>query len=98
MKTKDLKNMETGHLHHELTEKQRHLFDLRTQSVTEKLEDPSQLGKTRKEIARLKTILRERQLAEAKGASTKPTVAAPVAGATGAGEDETVAVSQEVAK
>jgi large subunit ribosomal protein L29 len=60
--------METGHLKHELSEKQRHLFDLRTQSVTEKLEDPSQLGKTRKEIARLKTILRERELAGEKSA------------------------------
>ncbi len=35
---------------------------LRTQAVTEKLEDPSQLGKTRKEIARIKTILRQREV------------------------------------
>jgi ribosomal protein L29 len=38
------------------------LFDLRTQSVTEKLEDPSQLRKTRKDIARIKTALRQRQI------------------------------------
>jgi len=65
MKIKELREMEAGHLHHELAEKQKHLFVLRTQAVTEKLENPSQLGKTRKEIAQLKTILRQRQLQEA---------------------------------
>ena len=45
-----------------------HLFDLRSQAVTEKLEDPTQIGKTRKQIARLNTILREKQLAESQPA------------------------------
>ncbi|MGH7179359.1 MAG: 50S ribosomal protein L29 [Tepidisphaeraceae bacterium] len=49
-------------MHHELLDRQKHLFDLRTQAVTEKLEDPSQLRKTRKEIARLKTELRRREM------------------------------------
>ena len=31
------------------------LFELRTQAVTEKIEDPSQFRKTRREIARLLT-------------------------------------------
>ena len=67
-KLKTTREAETGHLNQELLEKQKHLFDLRTQAVTEKLEDPSQLNKTRKEIARIKTILRQRELAEtAKG-------------------------------
>ena len=47
----------------ELADLQRHLFDLRTQGVTEKLEDPSRLRKTRRDIARVKTLLRERELA-----------------------------------
>jgi large subunit ribosomal protein L29 len=38
------------------------MFDLRSQAVTEKLEDPSQLRKTRREIARIKTVLRQREL------------------------------------
>ena len=46
-----------------LTEKQKHLFDLRSQAVTEKLENPTQLGKTKREIARINTILRQRELA-----------------------------------
>jgi large subunit ribosomal protein L29 len=71
MKTKQLKQMETEHLHHELAEKQKHLFDLRTQAITEKLEDPSQLMKTRRDIARVKTILRQRDIETAKTASKK---------------------------
>jgi len=49
-----------------LNETQRHLFDLRSQAVTEKLDDHSQLGKAKKEIARIKTLQRQRQLAAAK--------------------------------
>lgn len=49
-----------------LNERQRHLFDLRSQAVTEKLDDATQLGKTKKEIARIKTLQRQRQLAAAK--------------------------------
>jgi large subunit ribosomal protein L29 len=70
-KLKAIRESETGHLNQELLEKQKHLFDLRTQAVTEKLEDPSQLKKTRKEIARVKTILRQRELESQKTASTK---------------------------
>jgi large subunit ribosomal protein L29 len=62
MTTKELQEKETGHLKHELLEQQKHLFELRSQAVTEKLEDPSQLKKTRKEIARMKTVLRQREL------------------------------------
>src|SRR5688500_20140187 len=68
MTVKEIREKETGHLKEELVEKRKHLFDLRSQAVTEKLEDPSQLRKTRKEIAQIKTILRERELAESKKA------------------------------
>lgn len=62
MKIKEIKEKDTEALRHELVDKQKHLFDLRTQAVTEKLEDPTQLGKARKDIARIKTILRQREL------------------------------------
>ena len=58
---KELRDRSAEDLGREVVEKQKHLFDLRSQAVTEKLEDPSQLKKTRKQIARIKTILRERQ-------------------------------------
>ena len=38
------------------------LEDDQAQAVTEKLEDPSQLRKTRKDIARMQTVLRQRAL------------------------------------
>lgn len=63
-KIKEIREKATDAISAELAEAQKHLFDLRTQAVTEKLEDPSQILKTRREIARMKTVLRERQLAE----------------------------------
>ncbi len=66
MTTKEIREKETTQLNHELLERQKHLFDLRSQAVTEKLEDPSQLRKTRKEIARIKTVIRQRSIDQAK--------------------------------
>jgi large subunit ribosomal protein L29 len=66
MSLKELREKNDDAIAHELADKQKHLFDLRSQAVTEKLENPSQLKKTRREIAQLKTVLRERELAAAK--------------------------------
>ncbi len=52
--------MKTEELHSELERLRKHMFDLRSQAVTEKLEDPTQLGKTRRTIARLLTVLNQR--------------------------------------
>lgn len=41
---------------------QRRVYDLRCQALTEKIEDPSQFKKVRRDIARLKTERRARQL------------------------------------
>lgn len=62
---KAARGRDTDALAKELADLQRHLFDLRTQAVTSKLEDPTQLTKTRRNIARVKTLLRERELAAA---------------------------------
>ena len=69
MKTKDLREKQSDALNEELANLQRHIFNLRSQAVTEKLEDPSQIGKARKDIARIKTLIRERQIAEQKAAA-----------------------------
>lgn len=42
----------------------RRLYDLRSQAVTEKIEDTSQFTKIRRDIARLKTERRSRELAD----------------------------------
>jgi large subunit ribosomal protein L29 len=45
-----------------LKEVQHNLFRLRLQSETERLEAPSEIVKVKREIARIKTILRLRQI------------------------------------
>jgi large subunit ribosomal protein L29 len=60
MKIDAIRAMKVEELHNELEKMRKRLFDLRAQSVTEKLEDPTQLRKTRKDIARIMTALRER--------------------------------------
>ena len=62
MTIKEIREKDSQHLKNELLEQQKHLFDLRSQAVTEKLEDPSQLRKTKKAIARMKTIIRQREI------------------------------------
>ncbi len=71
MKTKEIREKADADLTKELAEKQKHLFDLRTQMVTDKLEDPTQMGKTRRDIARIKTVLHQRKLAAAVPAAAK---------------------------
>src|SRR5436305_6147775 len=68
MKMKEILEKQGEQLDHELLEQQKHLFDLRSQAVTEKLEDPSQIAKTRKVIARIKTVLRRRQIEDGRKA------------------------------
>jgi len=66
MTAKEMKEKESDVLEQELTAQTKHLFDLRSQATTEKLEDPTQIGKTRRGIARLKTILHQRKVESAK--------------------------------
>ena len=60
MKIETIRAMKVDELHAELERLRRHLFDLRAQAVTEKLEDSTQLGKARRDIARLLTVMKER--------------------------------------
>ena len=52
--------MSTDELGDRLGELERNLFDLRTQAVTEKLENSKAIRNIRRDIARLKTIMHER--------------------------------------
>ena len=70
MTTKEIRDKTDESLRHELVERQKHLFDLRSQAVTEKLEDPSQLRKTRRDIARIRTVIRQRELEQQKQQQT----------------------------
>jgi len=60
MKISEIRDMKTEELYSELDRLRRHVFDLRSQAVTEKLHDPSLLTRARRDIARVFTVLRER--------------------------------------
>jgi large subunit ribosomal protein L29 len=66
-KPEELRGMSDEQLNITLRETVDHLFKLRFQSETEKVEAPSEIGKAKKEIARIKTIVRERELERAEG-------------------------------
>ena len=59
MKAQHYRDMSQDEIENKLEELKRHLFDLRSQAVTEKIENSKSIINTRREIARIKTILRE---------------------------------------
>jgi len=59
MKAQHYREMSPDELERKLEELQRHLFDLRSQAVTEKLENSKSVINVKRDIARLKTIIRE---------------------------------------
>lgn len=61
MKISQIREFSDEELQVELDRIRRHVFDLRAQSVTEKLEDTSQLSKARRDIARIRTVMAQRQ-------------------------------------
>lgn len=65
LKPQELREMNDQQLRDALAERVHKLFDLRFRSAIERLESPMQLRYLRKDIARIKTIQRERELAAA---------------------------------
>ena len=61
MKANDLRNKSDEELGQELVSLRREQFNLRIQQATGQLVRPDQYGKVRKDIARVKTVLRERR-------------------------------------
>ena len=61
MKSEDLRQMSDEQLDLTLKETVKNLFHLRFQSATDRLETPSELQKAKRDVARIKTILLERQ-------------------------------------
>ena len=64
MKIAEIRELPNEEINRELSEKRRALFNLRFQRETEQLERPAELHKLKKDVARLLTVLRERELAE----------------------------------
>jgi len=60
MKASDLKTKDMTELNKELLDLLKAQFSLRMQIATQQLNNTSQLGKVRRDIARVRTILREK--------------------------------------
>ena len=68
MKAQHYREMSPDELEDKLEELRRHLFDLRSQAVTEKLENSKAAANVKRDIARIMTIMRERELSGIEGA------------------------------
>ena len=61
MKNNEIRNMSTEEITKKIEEYKEELFNLRLSQATGNLEKPSRIKELRKLVARMKTILRERE-------------------------------------
>ena len=66
MKTSELRNKDVAALEKEVSDLLKAHFGLRMQRATQQLTNHSQLGKTRRDIARTKTVLAQKKKEAAK--------------------------------
>ena len=62
MKAREFREMQNEELNVKLTELKQELFNLRFNHATGQLTNPMQIHNSKKDIARIKTILKEREL------------------------------------
>lgn len=67
MNTREIRGMTTDDIRRKMDETYEELFNLRFQFVMGQLEDHNRLSALRHDVARMKTILRERELAQTEG-------------------------------
>ena len=65
MKAKEIRELSTPELQARLNEAYQELFNLQFQLATRQLSNYRRLAEVRKTIARIKTVMRERQIREA---------------------------------
>lgn len=65
MKAEELRDLNATELDEKLKEAKVELFNLRFQLATGQLDNPARISQTRREIARIKTVMREQELAAA---------------------------------
>jgi large subunit ribosomal protein L29 len=61
MKSKEVREMSIEQLKQHLISKEEELFNLKIQLSTKQLENPMKIREARRHVARLKTILREKE-------------------------------------
>ncbi len=62
MKINELRKLSTEELNTKISESKRELLDLRLKNATGALDKPSKINELKKEVARMKTIINERNL------------------------------------
>lgn len=67
MKPKDVREFTAEELAKKLSTLKEELFNLRFQLATNQLDNPNKIGEVKKNIARVKTVIRERELKAARG-------------------------------
>ena len=71
MRAEEIREMSDGDIRARIVEMEEERFRLKFRSATETLEDPLRLRTIRRDIARLKTIQRERELAASAETTTR---------------------------
>jgi large subunit ribosomal protein L29 len=61
MKSKEIRELDVTQLKQQLITKEEELFNLKIQLSTKQLENPMKIRDARRHVARLKTILREKE-------------------------------------
>jgi large subunit ribosomal protein L29 len=64
MKAEEIRKLSAAEIEVQIAETRHELLNLRFQTITGQLTDTSQIRSIRRDIARMETILREKQLAE----------------------------------
>jgi large subunit ribosomal protein L29 len=67
--SKELRGLEDGELENKLEETKQELFNLRFALVTGQLDNSARISEVRKDVARIKTLLREREIEAAEAAA-----------------------------
>lgn len=66
MKAKDMRELSASELTEKLADLKAELFNLRFQHAINQLDNPMRLGAVKKDIARVKTLIRQNELSQAK--------------------------------
>jgi large subunit ribosomal protein L29 len=74
-KAHDLALLDGDELGARLGDARRELFNLRFQLATGQLDNPARIGAVKHDVARIMTVLREREILEAEGAYVAPSAA-----------------------
>lgn len=86
MKAAEVRELDTEELHVKIAELKEELFNLRFQLATGQLDNHKRIQQVKRDVARIRTILRERDFAVAEAARSAASAPAPEAAPTGSEE------------